>query len=67
MAILLFREVLRTDSRATVEIIDLMDGIKGILQLYQVPHYSTIHKFMARIPSALLSIFQNKNLNLFYS
>jgi len=67
MAILLFREVLRTDYRATVNLIDLMDGIKGILQLDQVPHYSTIHKFMARIPSVIFSIFLNKTLKLFYS
>nr|WP_246269975.1 IS5 family transposase [Methanofollis tationis] len=67
MAILLFREALRTDYRSTVELIDLMDGIKEILQLDQVPHYSTIHKFMARIPSAIFSILLNKTLKSFYS
>lgn len=67
MAILLFREVLRTDYRATVDLIDLMDEIKEILHLEQVPHYSTIHKFMVRIPSAILSILLNKTLKFFYS
>ena len=70
MAILLFREVIRTDYRATVDLIDLMDGIEEILHLEQVPHYSTIHKFMARIPSAIPSLFSrflNKTLKPFYS
>jgi len=57
MAILLFREALRTDYRSAVELIDLMDGIKETLQLDQVPHYSTIHTFMTRISSAIFSIF----------
>lgn len=67
MAILLFREALGTDYRDVVELINLMGGIKDILQLDQVPHYSTIHKFMARTSSGVLSIFLNKTLKLFYS
>ncbi|ACL17585.1 IS5-like element ISMepa1 family transposase [Methanosphaerula palustris] len=67
MAILLFREALGTDYRDVVELINLMGRIKDILNLDQVPHYSTIHKFMARTPSAVLSIFLNKTLKLFYS
>lgn len=67
MAILLFREVLRTDCRDTVALIDLMDKIKEIFHLSQVPHYSTIHKFMARIPSLFLMRILNKTLKLFYS
>jgi len=54
MAILLFREALHTDYRDVVELINLMGRIKDILQLDQVPHYSTIHKFMARTPSTIL-------------
>jgi hypothetical protein len=36
------------------ELINLRDRIKDILQLDQIPHYTTIHKFMARTPSELL-------------
>ena len=57
MAILLFREALSTDYRDVVELINLMGRIKGILQLDQVPHYSTIHKFMARTRSTIFSRF----------
>jgi len=53
MAILLFREALGTDYRDVVELINLMGRIKGILQLDLVPHYSTIHKFIARTSSGV--------------
>lgn len=55
MAILLFREVLGTDYRDTVALLDLMDRIKALLQLTQVPHYSTLHKFMARMSSLVFT------------
>ncbi|QYZ79831.1 IS5 family transposase [Methanofollis formosanus] len=67
MAILLFREALHTDYRDNVALIDLMDKIKEILHLSQVPHYSTIHKFMARIPSLFFTRILNKTLKRFYS
>jgi len=66
MAILLFREALSTDYRDVVELINLMGRIKDILQLDQVPHDSTIHMFMARTSSGVLSRFLNKTLKLFY-
>ena len=67
MAILLFREIIGTDYRDTIDLIDLTERIKDILQLRQVPHYSTVHKFMARIPSQIFTKILNKTLNLFYS
>jgi transposase len=67
MTLLLLRETLGTDYRDTVELIDLLDPIKDLLQLEQVPHYSTIHKFMTRIPSLLFTRMLKKTLTLFYS
>ncbi|ACL17147.1 IS5 family transposase [Methanosphaerula palustris] len=67
MAILLFREAHCIDYRDVVELINLMGRIKSIFQLDQAPHYSTIHKFMARTPSIFFSRFLNKTLKLFYS
>jgi len=37
MTLLLLRETLGTDYRDTVELIDLLDPIKDLLQLEQVP------------------------------
>ena len=67
MAILLLREKLRTDYRATVELIELLTPIKHLLQLEQVPHYSTIHKFMTRAPSLFFKILLKRTLYVFYS
>ena len=67
MAILLFREALSTDYRDVVELINLRGRIKDILKPDQVPHYSTIHKFLARTTSIILSRFLNRTLKIFYS
>jgi hypothetical protein len=67
MTILLLRETLGTDYRDIVGLIDLLDPIKDLLQLEQVPHNSIIHKFMTRVPSLLFTRMLKKTLKLFYS
>ena len=67
MTILIFREVLGTDYRDIIDLIDIADRIKDILQLIRIPHNSTIHTFMNRIPSKIITKILNKTLNLFYS
>jgi transposase len=67
MSILLFRELTGNDYRNTIDLIDLTGKIKEILQLSQVPHYSTIQKFMKRVPSIYFTKILNGTLKLFYS
>jgi hypothetical protein len=67
MTILLLREALGTDYRDTVDFIELLDPIRDLLQLEQVPHYSTLHKFMTRVLSLLFTKMLKKTLTLFYS
>ncbi len=67
MTILLVREVLGTNYRDTVDLVELLEPIRDLLQLERVPHYSTIHKFMARIPSVIFTRMLKKTLLLFYS
>lgn len=67
MTILLLREALGTDYRDTVDLVELLGPIRDLLQLEQVPHYSTLHKFMARVPSLLFTRMLKKTLALFYS
>lgn len=42
-----------TDYRDTVDPIEPLDPIKDLFQLKQVPHYSTLRKFMTWGPSIL--------------
>jgi hypothetical protein len=49
-----------------VELIDLLGPIKNLLQLAQVPHSSTPHKFVTRIPSPSFTRMLNKTPNFFY-
>ncbi len=66
MTILLLREALGTDYRDTVDLVELLDPIRDLLQLEQVPHYSTLHKFMTQVPSLLFTRMLKKILVLFY-
>ncbi|RXA19340.1 hypothetical protein EQO05_09455 [Methanosarcina sp. MSH10X1] len=50
-----------------VELIDLMNNIKEKLDLDKVPHYTTLQKFVSRIPSSLFNLILSKTLKLFYS
>lgn len=67
MTILLVREVLGTNYRDTVDLVELLEPIRDLLQLERVPHYSTIHKFMTRIPSVIFTRMLKKTPLLFYS
>ncbi|RXA15579.1 IS5 family transposase [Methanosarcina sp. MSH10X1] len=44
-----------------------MNNIKEKLDLDKVPHYTTLQKFVSRIPSSLFNLILSKTLKLFYS
>ena len=60
------KEYIGTDYRSFVELIDLMSNIKEKLDLDKIPHYTTLQKFVSRIPSSLFNLI-SKVLKLFYS
>jgi hypothetical protein len=61
------KEYLRTDFRDFVELIDLMNDIKKKLDLDKVPHFTTLHKFVSRIPSSLFNVILSRSLKSIYS
>ncbi len=67
LVLVLLKEYISTDYRDFVELIDLMSNIKEKLDLDKVPHYTTLQKFVSRIPSSLFNLILSKTLKLFYS
>lgn len=51
LTLVLLKEYLKTDYRSIVELVELMGPVKSRIGLKQVPHYTTLHKFIKRIKS----------------
>ncbi len=66
LVLVLLKEYISTDYRDFVELIDLMDEIKEKLDLDKTPHFTTLQKFVSRIPSSLFNIILSRILKLFY-
>lgn len=67
LVLVLLKEYIGTNYRDFVELIDLMNEIKDKLDLDNVPHFTTLQKFVSRIPSLLFNIIMSRILKLFYS
>lgn len=67
LVLVLLKEYTSTDYRDFVELIDLMSNIKEKLNLDKIPHYTTLQKFVSRVPSLLFNIILSKTIKLFYS
>jgi hypothetical protein len=66
ITILFLRETLSIDYRDKVDPVELPDPIKDPLQLELVPHYSTLRKFMTRVPPSLfMKMLKNLGTHLF--
>jgi len=66
LVLVLLKEYISTDYRDFVELIDLMSDVKEKLDLNEIPHYTTLQKFMSRVPSSLFNIILSRILKLFY-
>jgi hypothetical protein len=51
LILVLLKEYLNEDCRDIVEIVELMDKVKEKIGLKQVPHFTTLHKFVTRLSS----------------
>ena len=66
LVLVLFKEVLHTDYRSTIDLIELMSGITELLELEEVPHFTTLQKFLQRIRSIYIDIILKKVIRLSY-
>lgn len=57
---ILFRDVLRMDYRSIVDLREMMAGITELLELDQLPRFTTLQKFLPRIRSGSLDILLRK-------
>ncbi len=67
LVLVLLKEYISTDYRDFIELIDLMSDIKEKLDLDKTPHFTTLQKFVSRIPSSLFNIILSRTVKLFYS
>jgi hypothetical protein len=61
------KEYLNEDYRDIVELIEVMDEVKTRIGLNQVPHFTTLQKFISRLKSVYFSGLLQQTLKLFYS
>jgi len=66
LILLLLKEYLSEDYRDTVELTEIMDSLRGKINLDEVPHFTTIHKFSQRINSFVFTRLLNRLIKQFY-
>jgi hypothetical protein len=66
LVLILLKEYLGEDYRNFVELVELMDDLGEILELEQIPYFTTLHKFMGRIRSIYLDMVLRRVIHLFY-
>ena len=66
LILLLLKEYLSEDYRDTVELTEIMDSLREKIQLKEIPHFTTIHKFCQRIHSVTLNRLLNRLVKMFY-
>ena len=67
LTLILLKEYLNVDYRSIVELVELMDVLKLRIGIKQVPHFTTLHKFITRLKSVIFRSLLQQTLKLFYS
>jgi hypothetical protein len=67
LVLILFKDFRDQHYREFIEDVGDMDGVQEILDLSEIPHFTTLQKFFCRIKSLYLRLTFRKTINLFYS
>ena len=67
LVLILFKDFRNQHYREFIEDVGDMDGVQEILDLSEVPHFTTLQKFLCRIKTLYLRFIFRKTVNLFYS
>ena len=67
LVLVLFKDFRNQHYREFIEDIGDMEGVQEILDLSEVPHFTTLQKFLCRIKTLYLRITFRKTVNQFYS
>ncbi|MDI6877706.1 MAG: hypothetical protein QMC96_13175 [Methanomicrobiales archaeon] len=60
MVLLLLKEQLGRDYRGLIDLVEVMNPIRSILQLGTIPHFTTLHKFLQRLSTLWLKLIQKR-------
>ena len=67
LVLILFKDFRNQHYREFIEDVGDMEGVQEILDLSEVPHFTTLQKFISRIKTLYLRFTFRKTVNLFYS
>ena len=67
MVMVLFKEYIVTDYRKFTQLLELMYPVIDKLGLEKVPHFTTLNKFLSRIPSIKFEWILTQTVKLFYN
>ncbi|MFA4848331.1 MAG: IS5 family transposase [Methanoregula sp.] len=66
LILLLLKGYPSEDYRDMVELTEIMDSLREKIHLYEIPHFTTIHKFCQRIRSTTFTRLMNRLMKMFY-
>ncbi len=67
LVLILFKDFRNQHYREFIEDVGDMEGVQAILDLSEVPHFTTLQKFLCRIKSLYHRLTFKKTVNQFYS
>ena len=67
LALVLFKDYRNQHYREFIEDVGDMEGVQELLDLSEVPHFTTLQKFISRIKTLYLRLTFRKTVDLFYS